>query len=143
MSDSDIAITFTPTDYIDRTTTVYGLTFTAGVTQTRSRWPQLRQKDPDGNFLTVDGKLRGNPQFTVEVGGKVFHAVAQAEEQTPEVDPRDAVDIPEDWASLHWKQRQTLAKAVAPAQADKINTADEADAVLREELIRRGVIEVD
>jgi hypothetical protein len=63
--------------------------------------------------------------------GEVDHAGKNAEGGSQPVEP---VNIPEDWESLHWKQRQSL--AVSLGAPEGVNSED-SNVAIREELERR------
>lgn len=124
-------ITYTPDNLVDRIATVYGVTFQDG-----------RSVNSAATRLTPGQlqKLRGNPQFTVEDDdGTVHHAVPEVDDEAPVIDPRDLVEIPDDWADLHWKTKAKLAKALGSDAED----AAQADEAIEAELLRRNGIVAD
>lgn len=86
----------------------------------------------------------------VEKNGGVITAELRAKfgidgaKPEPEANPgpvagNDLIEIPEDWQSLKWMKKQSIAKAIDPAfEPDKDDRVASIDAVIEAELARRA-----
>ena len=116
-------ITYEPRDDEDRLrgTTVFGITFAAGVAV---------EVDPDSPAAM---KLARHPEFVVtghKSGG--VHPNAPAADPSPD----SSAVIPDDWASIHWKRQAAIASKISGR--DVANGSDAVEIILSE-IDRRDV----
>lgn len=86
-------------------------------------------------------KVEDNPYFEV-AGGKSKSSgddgdkpTAQGRPRTPEsAGSREAVDIPDDWESLSWQEKRSLASQLSD---DPVMSGDDADKAIRAEVNSR------
>lgn len=87
----------------------------------------IRYPDEDpGAHLAYDRRASGQAPVETAPGEP---------EPEPVADPRDAVEIPDNWAELPWPQRRSLAALLTD---DKVVNGEDAEAAITAELARRA-----
>lgn len=86
--------------------------------------------------------VAADPATASNVAPQAAPEPAPEDDQTDDGHDPGKIDVPEGWESLHWSKRAAIARAIQPDPEEAISNGEEADAVIRGELIRRGAIEV-